>query len=39
MGSKMKLEDVEDFMKEADPKGEGVVDIEELAQRLCPPKK
>jgi hypothetical protein len=26
-------------MKEADPKGDGSVDIEELATRLCPPKK
>ena len=39
LGSKMKLEDAEELMKEADPKGEGVVDIDELAQRLCPPKK
>lgn len=39
MGSRMKLEDLEDLMKEADPKGDGVVDIEELAIRLCPAKK
>jgi len=26
-------------MKEADPKGDGAVDIEELAIRLCPAKK
>lgn len=39
MGQKMNLEQVEEFMKEADPKGDGAVDIEELAQRLCPPKK
>jgi Ca2+-binding EF-hand superfamily protein len=39
LGAKMKLEDAEDFMKEADPKGDGSVDIEELATRLCPPKK
>lgn len=39
MGSKMNLEQAEEFMKEADPKGDGAVDIEELAQRLCPPKK
>ena len=39
MGSKMNLEEVEDFMKEADPKGDGAVDIEELAIRLCPAKK
>ncbi len=35
----MNLEQVEEFMKEADPKGDGAVDIEELAQRLCPVKK
>ena len=39
LGSKMKLEEVEDLMKEADPKGEGAIDIEDFAQRLCPPKK
>ena len=39
MGSKMNLEQVEEFMKEADPKGDGAVDVEELAIRLCPVKK
>ena len=39
MGTKMTVEQIEDFMKEADPKGEGAIDIEELCQRLCPPKK
>lgn len=39
LGSKMSLEDVDDLMKEADPKGEGTIDIEELAARLCPPLK
>lgn len=39
MGSRMKLEDLEELMKEADPKGDGTVDIEELATRLCPAKK
>ena len=39
LGSGMNLEEVEAFMAEADPKGEGAIDIEELAQRLCPPKK
>lgn len=39
MGSRMKLEDLEELMKEADPKGDGTVDIEELAIRLCPAKK
>ena len=39
LGSKMSLEEVEDLMKEADPKGEGAINIEDFAQRLCPPKK
>jgi Ca2+-binding EF-hand superfamily protein len=39
LGSKMKLEEVEDLMKEADPKGEGAIDLEEFAARMCPPKK
>lgn len=39
LGSKMTLEDAEELMKMADPKGDGTVDIEELAQALCPPKK
>ena len=39
MGSKLNIEQAEELMKEADPKGEGAVDIEEFAQRMCPPKK
>jgi len=39
LGSKMNLEQVEEFMKEADPKGDGAVDVEDLATRLCPVKK
>ena len=39
LGNRMRDEDVEELMKEADPKNEGVVDIDELADRLCPPKK
>ena len=39
MGRKMTLEEFDDLMKEADPKGEGMVDIEEFSQRLCPAKK
>jgi Ca2+-binding EF-hand superfamily protein len=39
LGSKMNLEDAEELMGMADPKGEGAVDLEELAQALCPPKK
>eukprot|EP00349_Pseudokeronopsis_sp_Brazil_P008187 CAMPEP_0202965834 /NCGR_PEP_ID=MMETSP1396-20130829/9936_1 /ASSEMBLY_ACC=CAM_ASM_000872 /TAXON_ID= /ORGANISM="Pseudokeronopsis sp., Strain Brazil" /LENGTH=203 /DNA_ID=CAMNT_0049688957 /DNA_START=116 /DNA_END=727 /DNA_ORIENTATION=+ len=38
MGSKFNLEQIEEMMKEADPKGEGFIDIEEFAHRLCPPK-
>ena len=30
MGTKMTVEQIEDFMKEADPKGEGAIDIDEL---------
>ena len=26
------------MMKEADPKGEGAIDLDEFAHRLCPPK-
>lgn len=39
LGSKMNLEEVEALIAEADGKGEGTIDIEEFAQRLCPPKK
>ena len=39
LGSRMNDEEVEELMKEADPRGDGVVDIAELAERLCPPKK
>ena len=39
MGGKMTLDDVEELMKEADPKNEGVIDIMEFADRLSPPKK
>ena len=35
----MTLEEVEALMAEADPKGEGAIDIEEFATRLCPAKK
>ena len=31
MGTKMTAEEVEELMKEADPKGEGAVDIAEFA--------
>ena len=39
LGSKMTLEDAEELMAMADPRGEGTVDLDELAQALCPPKK
>ena len=35
----MTLEDAEELMGMADPKGDGSVDIEELALALCPSKK
>ena len=38
MGSKMSVDEFEDMLKEADPKGDGLVDINEFAERLCPPK-
>ena len=38
-GKKMTLEEYEEMLKEADPKGEGAIDIEEFASRICPPKK
>ena len=38
MGNKMKAEEIEEMMKEADAKGEGILDIEAFCQRLCPPK-
>ena len=38
MGGKMSVDEVEELMKEADPKGEGSVDIAEFADRICPPK-
>ena len=39
MGSKMSAEEIEDLMKEIDTAGDGFIHIEEMAQRLCPPKK
>ena len=39
MGSGMNLEEVEALMAEADPKGEGAIDIEEFATRMCPSRK
>ncbi len=39
MGSRMNAEELEELMKEADPKNEGAVDIMEFADRLSPPKK
>jgi Ca2+-binding EF-hand superfamily protein len=35
----MTLEEAEELMAMADSKGDGTVDIEELSQALCPPKK
>ncbi len=38
LGMKMTQDQLDELMKEADGKNEGKVDIEELCQRLCPPK-
>ena len=35
----MQLEEVEEMIKIADPKGEGVIDIFDFADSICPPKK
>ena len=39
LGGRMTLEKVEELMAEADPKGEGAIDIEDFSTRMCPPKK
>ena len=39
LGSRLTLEQVEELMAWADPKGEGAIDIEDLATAMCPPKK
>ena len=39
LGLKMKQEDLDELMKVADPKGEGVIEIADFADSLCPPKK
>ena len=39
MGSKMTAEELEEMMKVADPSKDGVVDIMDFADALCPPKK
>ena len=36
--AKMMDEELDDLMKVADPKGEGFVDIMDLAESICPPK-
>ena len=38
LGAKMTPEQIDELMKEADTKGDGMVYIEEVATRLCPPK-
>ena len=38
LGQKMSLEELEEMMKEGDPKAEGQINIETFCQRLCPPK-
>merc|ERR1712070_134884 len=39
MGGKMTLEEAEALIDFADPKKEGFIDIADLADKLCPPKK
>jgi len=39
MGNRMTEGELEEMMKEADPKNEGFVDIMEFADRISPPKK
>ena len=39
MGSKMTDEQIEELIKEVDTQGDGYIYIDEMAQRLCPPKK
>ena len=36
--AKMAEDDMNDLMKMADGKGEGFVDINDLAEQICPPK-
>ena len=38
LGGKMQPEQIEEFMKVIDTKGDGMVWIEDVAQILCPPK-
>ena len=39
MGSKMTNEEIEDLMKEVDVRNDGSIYVDEMAARLCPPKK
>ena len=39
MGSKMTTDEIEELMKEVDTRGDGFIYIDEMAARLCPPKK
>ena len=38
MGSKMPPEEIEELMKEVDTAGDGYIYLEDMAERLCPPK-
>ena len=38
MGSKMTPEEIEELMKEVDTAGDGYIYLEDMAERLCPPK-
>ena len=39
MGSKFSEEEAEEMIKEADPKNDGIVNIEAFAQKMCPQPK
>ena len=39
LGQKMTLDEAEALMEMADSRGDGSVDLDELSQALCPPKK
>ena len=39
MGLKMTTDQIEELMKEIDVRGDGYIYVDEMAQRLCPPKK
>jgi len=36
-GMKFTEDEITKFLKDADPKDEGMIDIEKLADKMCPP--